>query len=106
MPPDEAPMALYHRKKLKMKFTLLVLACLAVPSIIVGAIHGANPPPTAPPPDHLTIAQTAAAKYAAHRLEAQIEAANIARILRAHSTEHCAMSEARRASAMSYRVRR
>jgi hypothetical protein len=70
MPPDEAPMALYHRKKLKMKFTLLILACFAVPSIIMGAIHRASPPP-------ITIAQTAAAKHAAQRLEAQIEAANI-----------------------------
>jgi hypothetical protein len=70
MPPDEAPMALYHRKKLKMKFTLLILACFAVPSIIMGAIRRASPPP-------ITIAQTAATKHAAQRLEAQIEAANI-----------------------------
>jgi hypothetical protein len=77
MPPDEAPMALYHRKKLKMKLTLLVLACFAVPSIIMGAIHGASPPPTAPPAGHLTIAQTAATQHAGQRLEAQIEAANI-----------------------------
>jgi hypothetical protein len=102
MPPDEAPMALYHRKKLKMKFTLLVLACFAVPSIIMGAIHGASPPPTGPPAGHLTIAETAATKHAAQRLEAQIEAANI------ESAFNRALRDvgSRRASAMSYRMRR